>query len=300
MKKLFSPWWLLIIAALGTGLLAWVYRGGWSIHPNANVNAEELGQLGDFFGGLLNPLVSVLTLFVAISVWRLQKDELELTRNEMAQTKLAMEDQAKTSELQRQEQRFFDLLNLYQRTVDSITHVDQVSSSLNAPVIQSSGKQALSNWLASSLPPELSKFRQDGLNNKRYRSGPDKSYQITEESLIAEWNNSNLGNQFDHYLRVVFRLLTESEALLCDQHYRYVKLLRAQLSRAELILIGFNLWLDEEGKSMAPLAAKYGLLKHLPKGHLRTQLEKVASPNVFGRKFATSQASVHSSETHPC
>lgn len=109
MKKLFFPWWLLVIAALGAAVLALAYWGGWSIHPNAK--AEELGQLGDFFGGLLNPLVSALTLSVAISVWRLQKDELELTRKELENSRLAMQEQAATAEQQRQEQRFFDLLN---------------------------------------------------------------------------------------------------------------------------------------------------------------------------------------------
>lgn len=45
------------------------------------------GTFGDFLGGLLNPLVSTLTLFVAASVWRLQRKELALTRQALEQTK---------------------------------------------------------------------------------------------------------------------------------------------------------------------------------------------------------------------
>lgn len=68
MKKLLSPWWLLVIAMAGTSALVYLY--GWGEIFATNDKAEKLGQLGDFFGGLLNPLVSILTLFVAISVWR--------------------------------------------------------------------------------------------------------------------------------------------------------------------------------------------------------------------------------------
>jgi hypothetical protein len=50
---------------------------------------------------------------VAIMVWRLQKSE-------MAETKKALEDQAKISEQQRREARFFDLMKIYQNTVDAI------------------------------------------------------------------------------------------------------------------------------------------------------------------------------------
>ena len=63
----------------------------------------DWGTLGDYFGGLLNPVVSLATLMVAYAVWKQQKDELR-------QTKEALEEQARTAEQQRQEHRFFDCL----------------------------------------------------------------------------------------------------------------------------------------------------------------------------------------------
>ncbi|MEN9886242.1 MAG: hypothetical protein RL758_820 [Pseudomonadota bacterium] len=91
------------------------------------------GQFGDFLGGLLNPIVSICTLVVAIAVWKLQRVEMEQTRN-------ALTEQAKTAEQQRQEQRFFDLLNLYHRTVDSIS-VTHHTGAVNAFELR--GKAAL-------------------------------------------------------------------------------------------------------------------------------------------------------------
>jgi len=297
-KKLFSPWWLLVIAASGTALLAWAYWGGWNIHPHAS--AAELGQLGDFFGGMLNPLVSALTLFVAISVWRLQKDELEQARIAMEQTNLAMKEQAVTAEQQRQEQRFFDLLNIYQQTVSSISMVARMSSTAEIPV-HYNGKEAIAHFFRSAEGSYITGFDSNGFGDWHISMGSSNFGQLNNKSDFQTiWNSGQIPSLFDHYFRVVFRVLSESNDLLGDQHHRYVKLFRAQLSRNELSLLGFNLWLDEEGKKMIPLVAKYGLLKHLQKGHLRTELEKVMPPSVFGRKFAKSQANANSSEATPC
>ena len=118
-KQWFHEWWLLLLpATFALGAIA-IYALVFRSMP-VTENPAAWGTFGDFIGGLMNPLVSVLTLFVAISVWKLQKAELELIRNEMAQTKEAMENQATTAEQQRREQRFFDFLAIYRSTVESI------------------------------------------------------------------------------------------------------------------------------------------------------------------------------------
>jgi hypothetical protein len=281
-NKLFSPWWLLLLAVAGAAALAVVYVGTLSLPFHAH--AEELGQMGDFFGGLLNPLVSLLTLFVAISVWQLQREELKLTRDELEQSRLAMEDQAKTAEQQRQEQRFFDLLNVYQRTLDSISHTQARSAGGDArELLTSRGKQAISSWLRKTTLDitAVGSFDTTLLTSK----------------VENTWLSFDAPGMFDHYFRVVFRILSEAEALLGDQHYSYTKLFRAQLSRSELIILAYNFWLDGEGREMIPLAEKYGLLKHLPKGHLRTTLEQELPPHVFGRTRAAELAALRPATT---
>lgn len=252
----------------------------------AGENPAAWGTFGDYMGGLLNPLISLFTLMVAMQVWKLQKTELLETRK-------AVEEQGKTAEQQRREQRFFDLFNIYQRTIDSIgfsLHTD------NQSTIQLQGKDALEAWFKRRLPDELKKFIRHGLGVKL--SSPIERT-IDKRALELAWQQESSTGSFDHYLRVIYRLLMDSESLLGEQHFLYVKILRAQLNRNELLLLSLNMWLDDEGMKMIPLAAKYGLLKHLPKGHLRTQLEEV-SPGFFGRKFANSRASVISPEALPC
>lgn len=49
---------------------------------------EDWGTLGDYFGGLMNPVISFATLIVAYAIWKQQKIEL-------SETKVALKDQAK-------------------------------------------------------------------------------------------------------------------------------------------------------------------------------------------------------------
>ncbi len=102
------------------------------------------------------------------------------------------------------------------------------------------------------------------------------------------------------YLRVVFRILSDSAAVLRPQRYKYVKLFRAQLDRDELERIALNLWLDGEGKKMVSLAKKYGLLKHLQPGPLRNWLKMELPSGVFGRRQAIAVPAFEQPEVSPC
>lgn len=119
---------------------------------------------------------------------------------------------------------------------------------------------------------------------------------VDKKQLELAWQQNSVTGNFDHYFRIIYRLLADSESLLGHQHYRYVKLLRAQLNRNELMLLGFNMWLDSEGGNMIPLAEKYGLLKHLQRGKLRDCLEKELPSAVFGRANANSPHDMDTSE----
>lgn len=269
----FKKWGLLLVPAVCAAVAIVTYAVTFRDLP-ATENPQAWGTFGDFLGGLLNPLVSTLTLFVAISVWQLQREELKLTRDELEQTKRAMTDQAKTAELQRQEQRFFDLLNVYQQTLGSITHIEKQQSGHQET--HRFGKQAIAAWINESKvdqpAPDLL-----ALSDSEFEK---LSPGVTRDS----WGDFDDSGMFDHYIRVIIHILTEAEILLGDQHIRYIKLFRAQLSRSELILLGSNLWRqDAQDTKLTPLAEQYGLLKHLPQGHLRTTLEQELPAQVFGR-----------------
>ena len=271
-KHWVANWWLLLLptAIASSAVLAYAYT--FQALP-ATQNPSAWGTFGDYMGGLLNPLVSVLTLFVAISVWRLQKDELELTRKELAQTKVVMEEQAKTAEQQRREQRFFDLLSLYHTTVQSVTRTH--GGGLSGGTVVLHGKQVIADWVG--------KF---GFRNKQLSPSELATYLPPSQLPEAAEKVQKLGSHLDHYFRVVFTFLREAEVILGDDHFRYVKLFRAQLSRGELHALSLNLVFDPEGKKLRLYVERYGILKHLQDGQLRRWAEDELRPQSFGRHFA--------------
>lgn len=274
MSKQFSPWWLLVIPT-GVALGAITTYVATFYHLPATESPGAWGTFGDYVGGLLNPLISALTLFVAISVWQLQKQELEETRK-------ALEEQAKTAEQQRQEQRFFDLLNVYYRTVESIRYTDITFSSVTvmsdgAPREQREnlfeGKSAISKWLSRKTTVLSQYLKEKG------SAIPGQS--VLKPEIEKQWTKEAPDQYFDSYFRIVRHLLTEAQHLLGAQDQNYVALFRAQLSRSELVLLALHLWLDPEGQAVQHLAGKYGLLTNLPKGDLRTELNGEFPPELF-------------------
>ncbi|MBT0571762.1 putative phage abortive infection protein [Curvibacter sp. CHRR-16] len=226
------------------------------------------GTFGDYVGGLMNPLISLFTLIVAIKVWELQKTELRETQE-------ALKEQGKTAEQQRQEQRFFDLLTLYQRVEDS------VSMFLHEEKVEIRGKAAFASWVFN-MPKDV--------KNLLEFQGNKSSMECLIQGGKVPWREHQPNLTYNHYFRIVYRILSEADSLLGDQQYRYMKLFRAQLNRPQLEIIALNILLDDEGKKMIPLVEKYGLLKHLPRSGFRKGVEQVLSPAVFGRKFAATHA----------
>lgn len=238
-------------------------KNGWSSDPDA------WGQFGDFLGGVLNPLVSLAALFALVISVRMQRTELKDTRAELIEARKVAIEQAKTADQQRREQRFFDLLNLYQRTVDSLSYQSEKENY--------HGKSAIAIWLNKS-----------GLNlNLLEFSFPNEDYFYTlaqqKENAIEAWIGDETSIFLDHYFRVIYRILKDAENLLGEDDSRYIKLFRAQLNQHELMLLTYNMWLNPEGAAMRPYATKYGLLKHLFKGKLKDEVLQLFESAIFGK-----------------
>lgn len=85
MKRL--PWFLVIVAALAIAAIAYAV---WH-YPSAGVvpaatGAEAWGQMGDYFGGMLNPVLSFCALIALLYTIHQQHQELALTRRELEKT----------------------------------------------------------------------------------------------------------------------------------------------------------------------------------------------------------------------
>jgi len=74
---------------------------------------DKVGIFGDFFGGVLNPILTFFTLFGLIVTIVIQRQELRLARSEYEKTADALGTQAI-------ETTFFNILDLHHKIVDNL------------------------------------------------------------------------------------------------------------------------------------------------------------------------------------
>lgn len=81
------------------------------------IDSDKLGTTGDYFGGILNPILAFLSLMALLKTISIQskelknsREELRLTREELAKSAEAQEKSSQILEQQRFENTFFSLL----------------------------------------------------------------------------------------------------------------------------------------------------------------------------------------------
>lgn len=86
--------------------------------------SEELGIMGDFIGGTLNPIFAFTSFMALLYTIKLQSEtielqikDLKLTREELSQSRKAQQDSADTLKQQRFEMTFFSLLSLLESRI---------------------------------------------------------------------------------------------------------------------------------------------------------------------------------------
>jgi hypothetical protein len=128
--------WLLIFLAIFLFLVVrWLYVDAignpFDLTKLKNDSNEEkraaLGALGDYFGGLLNPILAFLSFIALLYTLKLNQEELAETRKELARaaqahedSKKVMDEQLKTQDLQRFDSFFATLLSELSRKIENL------------------------------------------------------------------------------------------------------------------------------------------------------------------------------------
>lgn len=253
--------WLLIGGVILTVLL---YAGFliFLTWPIGELSINSSGVFGDSFG-LLTSLFSGLAfagLIITIVMQRdelaLQRQELNLTREELNGQKHEMQAQNETLKIQRFENTFFKMLEFLDACRNDVYY-----RGFRGQGVQ--GRDAIKAMYEYFTEGFLCNYEQDS-NFNQVRTF---KYESKSKDGIAEMYNgfyAEYGDELGQYYRTLYNVLKLIDsAEYINEKTIYRNLLRAQLSRFELLLLFYNC-LSEFGKDkMAPLVKKYNLLKHL-------------------------------------
>lgn len=263
------------------------------IQTASTESLQYWGQLGDFFGGLLNPLLSFMALVAVLHSIKIQRKELQETQQE---TKIANKIQAQQTALferQNFESFFFRLLEAHSKILDQVSFDDEKGVAAFESAARKMDHVYFAN-ITSAERTEHELTRVYGLKNQqqeeffsfvKYIEAHSKNEAVTKTlKLSAETVLENPSSRsFSLYFRNIYQLLKVIDnarfdgfldaekpmrrtmrLLRLDYYHKrqYANILRAQLSEAELRAIFYNC-LTEAGGGLKVYVEKYSLLKHL-------------------------------------
>ena len=256
-----------------------IYASSWAL-VDYFIDHNERGTFGDKFGAV-NALFSglafaglIFTIVLQRKELSLQREELQLTRKEMEEQTAEFEKQNSTLRLQRFENTFFQLLSQFESVTDNLSfsymedhsqkeyYADGESPTfeVNPPRTIVTGRELFRTafeevphytYRDSILPGE--KMRYIGMRNLLANIG------------MKGYMDSFTPSYFDHYFRLMYRILkfVDNTKLIEDKgKYDYTCILRALLSRYELVWLYYNGLSDYGSEKFKPLIEKYSMLQN--------------------------------------
>ncbi len=243
------------------------------------INSKNASEYGSFIGGYLGSIFMLASILLLI---------------------ITIKDQRNYSEIQLFENRFFLLIDLHSKNVENIGISDFKGKKVFVLLIREFreilkiAKTIFIDFNQSDLIniSYLALYFGLGPNSTRILKNYLKKYDEvlvknflhkleTEKLMIKEKRDFKYipfeGHQsrLGHYYRHLFQTVTfvDNKKLDIDK-YSYIKILRAQLSNHEQVLLAINT-LSDLGKKWKEqkLISKYKLIKNIPKGFFNTESE---------------------------
>lgn len=246
---LLRPLFWILIAAVAIAVI--VFAIDIWLHPKVTAS---LGTFGDFFGGVLNPIFTFLTLFGLIVTIVIQRMELRLAREEYEKTAIALNTQAT-------EATFFNALDLHHKIVDGLKFDPKIFPEDGLErMLRSAGKELAHRKpvegrnVFGAILVELGKLDRGVIEtHERYK-------------FMQDNHNHVLGHYFRNLYQALKVVDNYSDQLLTKRDKeKYAGILRAQLSSNELTVLFLNC-LDgmvDDGQ-FKNLLIRYRMLEHLP------------------------------------
>lgn len=235
------------------------------------------GEFGDFFGGLLNPVVGMVTIVLLVRTLEAQLDALDLQRKELRlqreeltaqrkvsqQSAIALNEQSDTMHRQSVEQSLFSWLQNYSRFIAEFSD-DTGITGRNA--MEAIHRQHFSATACSCpLREDLMKYAAEPVGSPGNISLQRHIVRsLHRYSRAYKKHQTALGIQFRTLYRLI-RWIDGTPKLKEADKWHYIALVRAQLSWIELVFLFYG-GLTHDGYPFVALANKYALFDNLEEG----------------------------------
>ena len=250
---------LMLVAGciLGAVIIACVAAIYWRAHTP--IDHERLGQIGDYYGGVLNPIIALATVGLVFITLHIQREELKATQKELDRTRTTTEDQNRAIKRQVFEQSFFSLHEHTRQRTQALKN-----SSLKRFHLTTFNEDHFYSYIHSQFAG-----RQLG---ELIGSDPDPEAvkgTIARE-LLRSWASFLEGShsELETFYRLKWRLLNfiadqPIDVIPESEKQRFMGIVADDMDQLEYKLVFLKGFLTTD-RSLVPLINKYGLLEGFP------------------------------------
>ncbi len=238
-------------------VILYLVKGSFELNVNDVLDEEKIGQFGDFIGGFIGSIFSllgVILFYVALTeqrkdfarnqtalklqlqAFQQQVKEFEAQKIELSETRKIYEQQNKTMKVQQFDSNFYSLLNVFRQQRDDFNK-----------------KRIFFRDLCVELKNRVNS--DGGSFVKRFENSCFHYVALYHE------NQEKLSLYFMSVYRLV-KIINTSENLTELEKESYHKIVRSLLSKEELLLLYYN-YQSAFGKKPLPIILKHDYLKHL-------------------------------------
>ncbi|MCG3665457.1 putative phage abortive infection protein [Aliarcobacter butzleri] len=258
---------------------------------------DKLGAFGDFFGGMINPLLTFCTFMALLMTIILQQKELSLTREELSETKQATKDsaqalreQSNSIKVQNFENTFFNMITLHNEIVKNLkikNHIIEYSYELLEATENSLGEIEIQRIETNfnlikqfdldesifygkeafeHICNNIDTFLNIRSNNKKLFKNIFKIKNINlnrKPTFIYDLCHQCYSNIIGHYFGNIYQILKFISTSENIDKRKYSDLFRAQFSAQELQLLFYHCSGSIGSTKFKPLIEEFEFLKHL-------------------------------------
>lgn len=230
-----------------------------------SIGSSSFGEWGDFFGGVLNPILTFMTFMGLLITIVIQQTELRESRREMKRSADALLEQIQNAKRQNFESTFFQMLSVHTGIVSAI---DLVNDEGNV----TRGRDCFNVFYT-----RLNKAYR--ANQKKVEHGGASDIEVLRRSYAQFWAKHQI--ELGHYFRFLYNIVRFiKESNFVDGPY--LRLVRAQLSDQETLVIFYNCVASEHGRHFKDLAEEFSLFDNMPQIRL---LDKAHVDLIDARAF---------------
>lgn len=225
------------------------------------------GTFGDFFGGILNPILTFLTFMGLLITITIQQKDLALTRQELHTSALALSQQAETQEKQRFENTFFALLEQHNRLLDKIVENGVSYDSEGTPgntesIVENLRTILVGSRIYTSLFENNLSLRESKAKLLTFKPILNQYFRVLYQILKFVASNCPASTVKGKFHR---KLLSETE---CSQEEKlYANIVRSFLSEDIYYLLAINCFCEDQSDHFIEykiLVERYSFFEHMP------------------------------------